>query len=234
MKINSKKIIITGGSSGLGKAMAKLLLGKGAKVIITGRDKEKLQAVAAELGAIAFHADVSKQEDVLATYAFAEKEFGGLDVLINNAGIGTDRKPIDELAIDEMRKVYDVNVFGAAMMGKEAAKIFKSQKSGSIVNIASTAALNGYEGGSIYSSSKFALRGLSKNWQSDLRKFNVRVFTINPSFVPTAFNQPSREERAQEENKLTSDEIAHSVVSALEMDERGYIPELSVHATNPF
>ena len=234
MELKNARIIITGGTSGLGKAMAILLLEKGAKVIITGRDEAKLNQVAKKIGAIHFHADVSNEQDVKATYQFTIKELGGLDVLINNAGIGTARKPIDELDINEMRRIYDVNVFGAAMMAKEAALIFKKQKSGNIVNIASTAALNGYEGGTIYSSSKFALRGLSFNWQADLRKLNVRVMNINPSYVTTAFNQADRKERAEEEKKLRPNEIALATVSALEMDSRGYIPELTVHATNPF
>lgn len=234
MDLKNARGIVTGGTSGLGKAMAIKLLEKGAKVVITGRDKEKLEKVATEIGAIAFHADVSLEREVLATFDFVNKQLGGLDLLVNNAGIGTERKPIDELDIQEMRKVYEVNVFGAAMMAKEAAKIFKDQKNGNLINIASTASLKGYEGGSIYSSSKFALRGLSLNWQADLRKYNVRVFNINPSFVPTAFNQPSREERPEESNKLRSEEIAHAAIAVLEMDDRGYIPDLSVHATNPF
>jgi len=225
---------LTGGSSGLGKAMAKMLIDKGAQVIITGRDQEKLLEVASELGAIPFQADVSVQADVNATYAFCEEKLGGLDVLINNAGIGTKRDTIDELDVEDMIQLYQVNVFGAVRMAKVAAQIFRKQKSGNIINIASTAALKGYEGGSIYSSSKFALRGLSMSWQAELRRDNVRVFNINPSYVPTAFNQPERKERDLEENKLTPDQIAHAVVAALEMDDRGYIPELSVHATNPF
>ena len=234
MDLKNAKVIITGGSSGLGKAMAKLLIEHGAKVLITGRNIEKLNAVAQEIGAIPFHANVAEQEDVMATFEAAKKELGGLNVLINNAGIASSWSKIDQLDIDQMRKVYDVNVFGAAMMGKEAAKIFIEQKSGNIVNIASTAALNGFPGGTIYSSSKFALRGMSKNWQQELRKFNIRVFNINPSAVPTAFNVEDRSERKEEANKLTSAEIAHVVIGVLQMDERGYIPELSVHATNPF
>jgi len=234
MDLKSAKVIITGGSSGLGKAMAKLLIEHGAKVLITGRNIEKLNAVAQEIGAIPFHANVAEQKDVIATFEAAKKELGGLNVLINNAGIASSWSKINELDIDQMRKVYDVNVFGAAMMGKEAAKIFIEQKSGNIVNIASTAALNGFPGGTIYSSSKFALRGMSQNWQQELRKFNIRVFNINPSAVPTAFNVEDRSERKEEANKLTSAEIAHAVIGVLQMDERGYIPELSVHATNPF
>lgn len=234
MKLKNAKILLTGGSSGLGKAMAELLIEKGAKVMITGRDEEKLLEVASDLGAIPFQADVSQQTDVDATYAFCEEKFGGLDVMINNAGIGTKRDTIDELDVDDMIRLYEVNVFGAVRMAKTAAQIFRKQKRGNIVNIASTAALKGYEGGSIYSSSKFALRGLSMSWQAELRRDNIRVFNINPSYVPTAFNQPQRKERDLEDNKLTPNEIAHAVVAVLEMDDRGYIPELSVHATNPF
>src|SRR5690554_666383 len=234
MNLKDKKVLITGGSSGLGKAMAELLIAEGAKLAITGRDENKLNSVATELGAIAIHADVAKAKDVVKTYQVVNQKLGGLDVLINNAGIGADRQPIDEIDIDEMRNIFEVNVFGLARMGKEAAKIFKIQKHGNIVNIASTSGLKGYEGGSVYSASKFAVRGLSQNWQADLRKYNVRVFNINPSYVPTAFNNPSREEREEKDNLLTSMEIAHAVVSALKMDRRGYIPELTVHATNPF
>ena len=232
--MKDKNVLITGGSSGLGKAMAKTLIGKGANLAITGRDKAKLEQIAKEIGAISIHADVSIEQDVLRTYSYFLQKFERLDVLINNAGIGAQRYAIDELDIEAMKKVYEVNVFGAAMMAKEAAKLFKKQKHGDIVNIASTASLKGYAGGTIYSSSKFALRGLSQDWQADLRPYNVRVINVNPSYVPTAFNNPSREEREEEANKLTSDEIAHAVVAALEMDSRGYIPELTVHATNPF
>lgn len=232
--MKNKNILITGGSSGLGKAMAKLLIEKGANVAITGRDQLKLEQVAEELGASPIHADVSMEQDVLRTYSHFLQKFEKLDVLINNAGIGAQRFSIDELDIEAMKKVYAVNVFGAAMMAKEAAKLFKKQKHGDLVNIASTASMKGYAGGTIYSSSKFALRGLSQDWQADLRPYNVRVINVNPSYVPTAFNNPSREEREEESNKLTSVEIAHAVVAALEMDSRGYIPELTVHATNPF
>lgn len=234
MKLLDSKILISGGSSGLGKAMAKTLIEAGAKVAITGRDQEKLRRVADKLGAFAIHADVSKEKDVKKTFEVFMKEFGDLDVLINNAGIGSDRSTVFEMDIDKMRKVYETNVFGLAMMGKEAAKIFRNKNYGNIVNIASTSSLQGYEGGSVYGSSKFAVRSLSLNWQQELRKHNVRVFNINPSYVPTAFNDPSRKEKEEEANKLTPNEIAHAVKSVLEMDDRGYIPELSIHATNPF
>jgi len=234
MKINNSTFLVTGGSAGIGKATAKMLSDNGGKVAITGRDKDKLESVAKEIEAIPIYADVAKQEDVERTYNEFLKEFGKLDCLINNAGIGGGWSEITELDMKSFRKVYDVNVFGAAMMGSKAAKLFKEQNYGNIVNIASTAALKGYSNGTVYASSKFALRGMTQCWQAELRKYNVRVILINPSEVTTAFGNSERIERKEISNKLRSEEIAHTIVSTLEMDDRGFIPEVTVWATNPF
>ena len=234
MRIENSTFLITGGSSGIGKAIAELVIQKGGKAAITGRDNKKLDEVAAEINAFAIHADVSRADDVERTYSEFLGEFGHLDCLVNNAGIGGGWAGIDELDIEAMRTVYSVNVFGAAMMGQKAASLFKEQDKGNIVNIASTAALKGFAKGTVYSSSKFALRGMTECWQADLRKHNVRVFLINPSEVPTAFGSTERVEREEADNKLRSMEIAHATVSALEMDDRGFIPELTVWATNPW
>ncbi len=234
MKINNSTFLITGGSAGIGKATAKMLSAKGGKVAITGKDKNKLESVAKEIKAIPIHADVAKQDDVEKTFDEFLKEFGKLDCLINNAGIGGGWSEITELDMKAFRNVYDVNVFGAAMMGSKAAQLFKDQNYGNIVNIASTAALKGYANGTVYASSKFALRGMTQCWQADLRKYNVRVILINPSEVTTAFGNLERIEREEVSNKLRSEEIAHTIVSTLEMDNRGFIPEVTVWATNPF
>ena len=234
MKINNSTFLITGGSAGIGKATAKMLVDNKGKVAITGRDKSKLEIVAKEIGAFPIHADVAKQEDVERTYDEFLKEFGKLDCLINNAGIGGGWGDITELDMKAFRNVYDVNVFGAAMMGSKAAQIFKKQNYGDIVNIASTAALKGFSNGTVYASSKFALKGMTQCWQAELRKYNVRVILVNPSEVTTAFGNSERVERAEISNKLRSEEIAHTIVSTLEMDNRGFIPEVTVWATNPF
>ena len=158
------------------------------------------------------------------------KEFGRLDCLINNAGIAGGGE-VDKLKWEDFEKVYSVNVFGAAIMSQKAAELFKKQKYGNIINIASTAGVKGYAGGSVYASSKFALRGLTMCWQAELRKYNVRVMCINPSEVRTSFGGRKTEEVS---NRLRGEEIAHSIVSSLEMDDRGFIPEFMVWATNPF
>lgn len=234
MIIKDSTFIVTGGTAGIGKATAKMLINEGGKVAITGRDKGKLDAVSKETGAFAIHADVSIEKDVDNTYDLFLNEFGRLDCLINNAGIGGGWSEISELDMEAFHKVYNVNVFGAAMMGSRAAQLFKKQNYGNIVNIASTAALKGYANGTIYSSSKFALRGMTQCWQADLRKYNVRVNLVNPSEVTTAFGHPQRIERDEIPNKLRSKEIAHTIISTLKMDDRGFIPEVTVWATNPF
>jgi len=233
MKISDSVILITGGNRGLGRAMAGMLAQKGAKVVITGRQEEDVSAVAEEIGAFGIVADVGSDEDIDRTFEAVISKFGKLDVLINNAGIG-GWAMVDEVTRDQIRKVYETNVFGAAVMGAKAAAIFKKQRSGNIINIASTAGLKGYANGSIYASSKFALRGMTECWRAELRPFNVRVMLVNPSEVPTAFGRDDRQARPLEERKLTPDEIAHAVCTMLEMDDRGFIPELSVWATNPF
>ncbi|UCH66253.1 MAG: SDR family oxidoreductase [Ignavibacterium sp.] len=234
MKIENSTFLLTGGSAGIGRATAKKLIGNGGKLAITGRDENKLKSVANELGAFPIHADVSQPEDIERTYKEFFNEFNKLDCLINNAGIGGMRAEVTDLEWDTFVKIYSVNVFGAAIMTKKAAQIFKKQNYGNIVNIASTAAVKGYPTGTVYSSSKFALRGMTECWRSELRKYNVRVILINPSEVITAFGDPNRVERKEVSKKLRSEEIAHTIVSTLEMDNRGFIPEVTIWATNPF
>jgi 3-oxoacyl-[acyl-carrier protein] reductase len=234
MNIKDSVFLVTGGSAGIGKATAKMLADKGGKVAITGRDKSKLEKTANEISAFPILADAAKEEDINKTYELLFGEFGKLDCLINNAGIGGGWGEITGLDMKAFRNVYDVNVFGAAMMGSKAAQIFKKQNYGNIINIASTAALKGYASGTVYASSKFALRGMTQCWQADLRKYNVRVILVNPSEVTTAFGSTERVEREEVSNKLRGEEIAHTIISTLEMDNRGFIPEVTVWATNPF
>jgi len=234
MQIKDSIFLVTGGSLGIGKSTAKLLIEKGGKVAITGRNKARLEKAAKEIGAFPINADVAKAEDVNRTYDEFVKQFGKLDCLINNAGIGGKWDQIFDLDLEDFMNVYSVNVFGAALMAKYAANLFKKQNYGNMINIASTAGTKGYASGTVYASSKFALRGMTQCWQAELRKYNVRVILVNPSEVLTAFGDDEGKERKEVSNKLRSYEIAHTIVSTLEMDDRGFIPEVTVWATNPF
>lgn len=233
MQISGSIVLITGGSSGLGKSTAILLQKLGATVYITGVNAKKLNNVAAEINAIPIHANINSDRDIQETIKIITEKSGNLDVLINNAGIGVHR-PLSELNRSDFESIFQTNVFGAAMMTKAASPLLEAHGGGSVVNIGSTSGLKGYQTGSVYSASKFALRGLTQCMQAELRPKNVRVMLVNPSEVPTAFGSETRDERPIEPKKLTPVEIAHSIVSALSMDDRGMIPELTVWATNPW
>lgn len=234
MDVRGKNIIITGGSLGIGKETAHFLSKKGANVLVTGRSADRLNATQVYTGAKNIVFDISDIENIpLKAKECLNILDNKVDVLINNAGTGALRT-IDNLNIHDFLEVFNVNVFGLSLFTKEIVPIMKSYNKGSIINIGSTASLKGYKGGSIYSASKFAVRALSQCWQAELRPYNIRVSQVNPSEVPTAFANLERKEREEISNKLTTKEIAHAIISALEMDDRGFINELNIWATNPF
>ncbi len=234
MNVKDSIALVTGGSSGIGKATAQMLIAKGAKVIIVSRNADKVTRVADEIGAFPIAADVSIPADVERIFQLLQEKFGRLDILINNAGIGQGWADLTEVQLSDMHQVYAVNVFGAMLVGQAASRIFKAQRSGNIINIGSTASLKGYAKGTVYSSSKFALRGMTQCWQDELRPFNVRVTQMNPSEVTTAFGSKDGIERTEVVNKLRSEEIAHQICAVVEMDNRGFVPEVTVWATNPW
>ena len=233
MEFENKKIIITGGSSGIGKATAKKLTGLGAKVLITGRSKERLEKTANEIGCAWIESDVSKQEDVNKVYDWVSKTWDNqVDVLINNAGLG-EFASIEETPMESYQRVFGVNTFGPIMMIKKVLPIMKDKKSGSIINIASTSSQKGFANGSAYSASKFALRGFTQSLMDEVRQLNIRVFQVNPSEVTTALGNPERVERKEIDFKLGPDQLAQTIVSLLTLPEKAFVPEISVWATNP-
>jgi len=132
-----------------------------------------------------------------------------------------------------MERIFATNVFGAMLVARESARIFVRQSHGNIVNIASTAAHRGFAGGTAYVASKFALTGMTECWRAELRKANIRVMQVNPSEVVTNFFSTAGDQQKASERKLRPIEIAHAVVSMLEMDDRGFTTGLTVWATNP-
>jgi 3-oxoacyl-[acyl-carrier protein] reductase len=232
MNLKNAVALVTGGSSGIGRSAAEMLAAAGARVAITARGKGRLMEAAQAMGAHAIEADVSKEADVQRVYREVLAKFGDLDILINNAGIGVF-KPLVELPTADFERVFATNVTGAMMMAREAAKIFVERKRGNIVNIASTAALRGAPNGTAYYASKFALRGMTECWRAELRKHNIRVILVNPSEVMTGFAAANGFAQKMNDSKLRGEELAHSIKAVLEMDDRGFVPELSVFATNP-
>ena len=233
MNLRDAKVLVTGGSSGIGFETARILIEAGAQVAITGRDAAKLQAAAQKLKAHSIRADVSDAADVQRMVEETVRVFGSMNVLINNAGIGSFA-PLVALDVAEFRRVMDTNVFGAMLAGQAAARHFIAEgKGGNIINIASTAAQRGFANGTAYAASKFALSAMTECWRAELRIHDIRVMQVNPSEVVTEFQARMGHLQVVNKTKLRALEIAHAIKAMLEMDDRGFIPELTVWATNP-
>ncbi|MFZ2492781.1 MAG: SDR family oxidoreductase [Thermoanaerobaculia bacterium] len=228
MKIEDVRALVTGGSSGIGREVADQLIKRGAKVVICGRDAAKVEQSAKEIGAIGIAADVSVEEQAVRLVRESVERLGGYNVLVNNAGFGSFA-PLVDTTLDDMQRMFATNVFGAMVVARESARWFVKQSRGNIVNISSSAGRRGFAGGTAYVASKFALSGMTECWRAELRKSNVRVMQIDPSEVQTEFFSG----RPFSERKLRSIEIAHAAIAMLEMDDRGFITELAVWATNP-
>ena len=233
MDLNGAVAIITGGSEGIGKAIAESLKHEGSLVTITGRREDVLRATAEELGVNWIAGDVGVEADAVRTVAEVIEKHGRLEILVNNAGYGVF-KPLVDMEMAELEGVYRTNVFGAFLMGREGARQFVKQGSGELINISSTSGLKGGRGSTAYSSSKFALRGMTECWRDELRRHNVRVMLVNPSEVLTDFATKLGRKQEYSDKKLRSQEIADAIIGALKVDNRGFIPEFSVFATNPF
>ena len=233
MDLRDAKALVTGGSEGIGRGIAEALVRKGCDVVITGRHAGALEAAASEIGAGWIAGDVGLEADAVRTVAEFVERHGRIDILVNNAGFGRFAALVD-MTLEDLEAVYRTNVFGAFLMAREAARHFVRQGSGNLVNISSTAGTRGMRGGTAYASSKFALRGMTECWRDELRRHDVRVMLVNPSEVQTAFFGKSGREQEASPKKLRPREIADAIVGILELDDRGFVPELAVFATNPF
>jgi 3-oxoacyl-[acyl-carrier protein] reductase len=232
MNLQNAVALITGGTSGIGRAIAHTLAASGARVAITGRDERRLAETAAALKVHPIRADVASESDADRSVRDTIEQFGDLDILINNAGFGVFKNLVD-MELADFQSVFATNVTGAMLMARAAARHFIARQRGNIVNISSTAGLKGAARGTAYYASKFALRGMTECWRDELRKHNIRVMLVNPSEVLTNFSTIAGFEQKQNETKLRPEDIAHMVKAILEMDDRGFTPELSVFATNP-
>ena len=233
MQLSGAKALVTGGSEGIGRGIAEALIAKGADVVITGRHREPLEATAREIGAGAIAGDVGVEADAVRTVAEFVERHGRIDILVNNAGFGRFA-PLVDMTLADFEAVYRTNVFGAFLMAREAARHFVRQSSGHLINIASTSGLKGGKSSTAYASSKFALRGMTECWRDELRRHNVRVMLVNPSEVQTGFFAKVGAQQEASAKKLRPQEIAAAIIGILEIDDRGFVPELSVFATNPF
>ena len=228
--MESRRFLVTGGSQGIGAAIVTQARGAGHQVVFTGRNEGLIDAIARETDAHGLRADIGAAADNARTLDACKKEMGGIDVLVNNAGYAY-RAEIGTLDVNAMREMFETNVFGLVDLTNRVVPLMKAAGSGDIVNIASTSGMKGAATATPYAASKWAVRGISQCWQAELRPHGIRVTCLCPSEVQTNFGGRGSRNNP---NKLYADDIAATIMAALNMPHRVLWPELAVFATNPW
>ncbi|MDD5068186.1 MAG: SDR family NAD(P)-dependent oxidoreductase [Candidatus Pacebacteria bacterium] len=183
--MKDKVVVITGGSRGFGRALAEVFIARGAKVIISSRDKKELEETADEIKATSVVADVTKEKEILNLRDEAVKRFGKIDYWINNAGIWFCFSTIEELDIPKVHDLMEVNLFGT-MYGSRAALIqMKDQGFGTIVNIISVSGLRGRAKSSGYAATKYAVRGFTESLREACKETPIKVIAVYPGGMKT-------------------------------------------------
>jgi 3-oxoacyl-[acyl-carrier protein] reductase len=224
------RFLITGGSQGIGAAIVAHARKAGHDVVFTGRQQPAIDDVAKTSGAHGVKADVNNDADNARAVDFAIKTMGGVDVLINNAGVGYIAD-LGSIEMDRMRSLFATNVFGMVDMANRVVPGMIKQGSGDIVNIASTSGTKGAKGYTAYAGSKWAVRGITQCWQAELRPHGIRVVSILPSEVQTNWMGKTGRNNP---NKLYAEDIAATIMAGLEMPRRVLWTELAVFANNPW
>jgi 3-oxoacyl-[acyl-carrier protein] reductase len=235
--IRGKICLVTGGARGIGRAIAEMLLAEGASVAICARRQESLDGALEELGKAGAAeriagkvADVGNHEDVGALFRFIDSRFGGLDVLVNNAGIGVFG-PVGDLAIEDWKSTIETNLSGVFYCSREAVARFSTRGGGYIINIGSLAGSNAFAGGAAYNASKFGLNGLSDAMMQDVRSKDVRVSTVAPGSVATQFGGHGADSGS--DWRVWPEDVAEIVRMLLTMPLRTLVSRVEVRPSKP-
>ena len=233
MEIKGKTAVVTGGTKGIGLAIAEALARKGAKVVVCGRDAATLDEAVKDLstdGEVSGKScDVSKWEDVEALFAFTAETYGGVDILVNNAGVG-HFAPVDQISLEQWHAVIETNLSGVFYCVRAAVPQMRKRGGGFILNIGSLAGRNTFPAGSAYNASKFGLNGFSEAIMLDLRNDNIRVSQIMPGSVATEF-MPGGSDSA--EWKIDPAVIGETAVDLISMPDRNLISRLEMRPSKP-
>ncbi|HXV38774.1 MAG TPA: SDR family oxidoreductase [Nitrosopumilaceae archaeon] len=192
MKLSGKVAIVTGGSRGIGKAVAKIFVQEGAHVTITSKDPDRLEKAANEIGNVFFiPGDIRNENDVSNVVKKTVDKFGRIDILVNNAGIFPQVKPLHQISDKEWNEVIDVNLTGQFRFTR-AVIPFMEKNGGSIINVSSNAGLRAFENfeADAYTASKGALVLLTKAWAVEYAKYKIRVNCVCPGMVETDMTKP--------------------------------------------
>jgi len=235
MFLQDKVAVITGGSKGIGHAVAEALLQNGANVFICGRDESDLEHAAERLRQIGrvekAVCDVRSEEQVEAMLARCAEVFGGIDILVNNAGIGYFDKTVEELSPNEFRQTLETNLFGVFYACHYAIPRMKERGAGYIINISSLAGQNAHPRMAAYNASKFGLNGFSEALMQEVRHDNIKVSYVCPGSVNTAFggDTPDPENGWQ----LQPADIAEVIVDLLRFDKRALPSKIEIRPSSP-
>jgi NAD(P)-dependent dehydrogenase (short-subunit alcohol dehydrogenase family) len=231
--LSGKIAIVTGATRGIGRAIAARLLREGARVAICGRTRDSVDRAVNELRSggediTGFPADVSKLSDVQELFRNADKHFGGLDILINNAGIGVFRS-VSDLTPEDWHRTIGVNLNGAFYCSHEALQRLRNRGGGYIVNISSLAGKNAFAGGAAYNASKFGLNGFSEAMMLDHRYDDVRVSWVMPGSVDTDFGGGA----GSSDWKIAPEDVAEVVATLLRMPQRTLVSRVEMRPSKP-
>ena len=227
--------VVTGGSKGIGLAIAESLVRNGSSVFRCGRGKRDVAAALERLRAIGDAAgetcDVRSEDQVRQMLEEAERVFGGVDILVNNAGIGIMGKTVEEISGDEFRQTIETNLLGVFYACHHAIPMMKRRGGGYIFNISSLAGQNAHPKMAAYNASKFGLNGFSEALMQEVRQDNIKVSYICPGSVNTYFggDTPSDDKAWQ----LQPEDIARTVISLLEMDPRALPSKIEIRPSKP-
>jgi 3-hydroxy acid dehydrogenase/malonic semialdehyde reductase len=190
----NKTILITGATSGFGRAMAERFAQNGYTVCITGRRAERLAAVKQELESqynikvVTLAFDIRNRAEVESAIALLKQQVDRIDILVNNAGLAAGLATIDEGNVDDWETMIDTNVKGLLYITRQVAPMMKAQASGHIINIGSTAGKQVYKNGNVYCATKYAVDALSQGMRIDLLNYGIKVTAINPGMAETEFS----------------------------------------------
>lgn len=237
MELKNKKAIITGGSRGLGKATAIAFAKLGIDVAITGRNEVKLKETVSELKALGVNAffevfDVGNYDEVKVGIKNIISNLGPVDILVNNAGIASFGS-FTEMEVSVWENIIQTNVLGMYYVTKEVLPYLIDKNEGDIINVASTAGLNGNANVSAYSASKFAVIGLSESLMKEVRKNNIRVNTLTPSTIASDMALELGITDGNPEKVLQPEDFAQLIVAGLQLPRRAMMVNASLWSTNP-
>jgi 3-oxoacyl-[acyl-carrier protein] reductase len=234
MSLKGKTALVTGASAGIGRATALALAAAGANVVVTARREDRLSAVCLEIEAaggraIFYAGDAAEESTALASIKLALERFGSLDILINNAGVGSYKNLIDT-PVEEFDAMMAANVRSGFVFSRHAAPLMIEQKSGTILFISSVAGLTGVGGESVYSATKFAQVGFSQALDAELRKHKIKVGVICPGGVKSEFGlgRGRTEEFIRNSHMMEPEEVAEAIVFACTQPANVRIPQMLV------